>query len=145
MDIPRSPPNSQAYQSNSHPPTETKPPLSSIISTHDLEVVASKHLSRKTWAFYSSAATDLITRDANKSFYNRIWMKPRVMRNVNKVSTKTKILGQELDLPLFVSPAAMARLVHPEGEKAIARGCEKYNVGQCVSLVQNQSQSEHSC
>ncbi|QRD89621.1 putative L-lactate dehydrogenase [Aspergillus flavus] len=111
----------------------SKPPLESILNTYDFEKVASQELSRKTWAFYSSAATDMITRDANKSMYDRILLRPRVLRNVNKVNTQTTILGCETGLPLFVSPAAMAKMVHPDGELAIARGCAKYGVGQCIS------------
>ncbi|CAK4033524.1 FMN-dependent dehydrogenase [Lecanosticta acicola] len=124
------------------PKNNTKPPLSSILNSHDFQVVASRNLSRKTWAFYSSAATDLITRDANEQFFSRIWLRPRVMRNVENVTTRTRILGQEMDFPLFVSPAAMARLVHPEGEKAIARGCQTHNVGQCISSNASYHMSE---
>ncbi|OGM41640.1 long-chain-fatty-acid-CoA ligase [Aspergillus bombycis] len=87
----------------------SKTPLESILNTYDFEKVASQELSRKTWAFYSSAATDMITRDANKAMYDRILLRPRVLRNVNKVNTRTTILGCETGLPLFVSPAAWRR------------------------------------
>ncbi|KAE8150594.1 cytochrome b2 [Aspergillus avenaceus] len=119
-----------------------KPPLQSILNTYDFERVAARELSRKTWAFYSSAATDMITRDANKAMYDRILLRPRVLRNVKKASTKTKILGCETGMPLFVSPAAMAKMVHPDGELAIARGCAKYGVGQCISTNASYSMSE---
>lgn len=112
-----------------------KPPLETLINSHDFEVVASKTASNKTWAFYSSAATDLITRDANKSCFDRIWFRPRVLRNVRSVDTRTKILGGDFKLPLFVSPAAMAKLIHPEGECAIARACESKGIMQGVSLI----------
>lgn len=49
------------------------------------------------------------------------------------VSTATRILGCDVGLPLFVSPAALARLVHPDGEKALAAGCGAKGVAQCVS------------
>lgn len=111
-----------------------KPPLHTLINSHDFEVVASKTASKKTWAFYSSAATDLITRDANKSCFDRIWFRPRVLRNVRSVNTQTKILGGSYNLPLFVSPAAMAKLVHPDGECAIARACESKGIMQGVSV-----------
>lgn len=111
-----------------------KPPLETLINAHDFEVVASKTASSKTWAFYSSAATDLITRDANKSCFDRIWFRPRVLRNVRSVDTRTKILGVDFKLPLFVSPAAMAKLIHPEGECAIARACESRDIMQGVSI-----------
>ncbi|KAL2833385.1 FMN-dependent dehydrogenase-domain-containing protein [Aspergillus cavernicola] len=110
-----------------------KPPLETLINSHDFELVASKTASKKTWAFYSSAATDLITRDANKSCFDRIWFRPRVLRNVRSVDTKSKILGVDTSLPLFVSPAAMAKLIHPEGERAIARACESRGIMQGIS------------
>lgn len=112
-----------------------KPPLETLINSHDFEVVASKTANKKTWAFYSSASTDLITRDANKSCFDRIWFRPRVLRNVRSVDTRTKILGGDYKLPLFVSPAAMAKLIHPEGECAIARACEKKGIIQGVSSM----------
>ncbi|KAL3481606.1 FMN-dependent dehydrogenase-domain-containing protein [Aspergillus californicus] len=110
-----------------------KPPLETLINSHDFQLVASRTASKKTWAFYSSAATDLITRDANKSCFDRIWFRPRVLRNVRSVDTKSKILGVDLSFPLFVSPAAMAKLIHPEGECAIARACESRGIMQGVS------------
>jgi L-lactate dehydrogenase (cytochrome) len=49
------------------------------------------------------------------------------------VDTRTKILGGDFKLPLFVSPAAMAKLIHSEGECAIARACESKGIMQGVS------------
>lgn len=124
------------------PPTATqelqsheKPPLETLLNSYDFEAVASQTLAQKTWAFYSSAATDEITRDANKSSFDRIWWRPRVLRNVANVDTRTRILGSEVQVPLFVSPAAMARLVHPEGEKALAAACGSKGVAQTVSSL----------
>lgn len=60
-------------------------------------------------------------------------MRPRLLRDVSKISTKSKMLGHSVDLPLYVAPAAMAKLVDPEGEKGIARGCVKTRIPQVVS------------
>lgn len=110
------------------------PPLQSIINSFDFEEVSKGFLTPKTWAFYSSAATDLITMRANRSFLDSIWFRPRGLVNVRKVSTRSKILGINVDLPLFVAPAALAKLAHPEGEKALAKSCERTGIPQCVSL-----------
>ncbi|KAI4232744.1 MAG: hypothetical protein LQ349_004811, partial [Xanthoria aureola] len=72
-----------------------KPPLFTLLSTHDFESVAEKTLAPKTWAFYSSAATDLVTHRANQSFFDRIWFRPRVLRNIRTRDTSAKILGQD--------------------------------------------------
>jgi len=119
--------------------TGEKPGLDTILNTYDFEEVASRTLSKKTWAFYSSAATDCITRDANKAVYDRIWWRPRLLRNVREINTKAKILGCDSDFPLFISPAALAKLVHPEGEKAMARACEAKGIIQCVCRSDNKS------
>jgi L-lactate dehydrogenase (cytochrome) len=118
-----------------------KPDLDTIINAHDFELAAQKTSTAKTWAFYSSAADDLITRDANKSLYTRIWFRPRVMRNVRTITTHTTILGQRTTLPLFISPAAMAKLIHPDGELAIARACASKGIIQCISTSASYSAS----
>jgi L-lactate dehydrogenase (cytochrome) len=110
-----------------------KPDLDTVINAHDFEEIAQRTVSKKTWAFYSSADTDCLTRDRNKDFFGRIWFRPRLLRDIRNVNTSTRILGHEAGLPLFVSPAAMARLIHREGEKDIARGCVANRVPQGIS------------
>lgn len=110
-----------------------KPPLDTIINAQDLEDVAERTITKKTWAFYSSASTDCITRDTNKSYFGRIWFRPRLLRSVGNVSTRSKMLGHDIGLPIFCSPAAMAKMIHPDGEKGIARGCLDDRIPQCVS------------
>ena len=111
-----------------------KPPLSSIINCDDFEEVAKNTLAKKTWAFYSSAATDCYTYERNRSFFSRIWFRPRILRDVSKIDTATTILGHNVGVPFMVHPAALVKLVHPDGEKGIARGLSKQNVPYCVSL-----------
>jgi L-lactate dehydrogenase (cytochrome) len=110
------------------------PPLQSLLSAADIEEVASRILTRKTWAFYSSAATDLVTHHQNKAFLRRIMLKPRVLRNVTDTDQTRSILGHKSSAPFFISPAAMARLVHKDGELALARAAGQEGIIQCVSL-----------
>ena len=111
----------------------TKPPLDDLINAADFEEVASKTLSAKAWAYYSSAATDLVTKNANTDTYAKISLRPRMMKDVSSINTKATILGCKTGIPIFVSPAAMARLVHEDGEKAIARACGPQNVIHSIS------------
>lgn len=111
-----------------------KPALDTLISTHDFVSSARATLTQKTWAFYSSAATDLLTKERNNSAYADIGLRPRILVDVNEVDTRTRMLGQKMSVPIFCSPAAMAKMVHPEGEKGIARGCRKVGIPQCVSI-----------
>lgn len=119
-----------------------KPPLDSIINTHDFELAAQHSATAKTWAFYSSACNDLITKDLNASLFPRVLFRPRVMRRVDKISPRTNILGHEVSFPLMISPAAMARLIHPDGELAIARATKAQSILQCISNNASYSASE---
>lgn len=56
------------------------------------------------------------------------------MRSVPEAKTKRSILGFPSEAPFFVSPAAMARLAHKDGELALARGCASEGIIQCVSF-----------
>lgn len=109
-----------------------KPDLFKLISVHDFEEVALKTFSPKAFAFFSSAATDLVTHRNNSDFYSKIMIRPRVMRNVKDVSIKRSILGCDSSAPFFVSPAAMARLAHPDGELALSQGCGAQDIIQVV-------------
>ncbi|CAL3966770.1 unnamed protein product [Diplocarpon coronariae] len=108
-------------------------PLSTLLSTHDFVAAARTSLTPKTWAFYSSAATDLHTFSRNASAYSAIGLRPRILVDVRAVDTRTQMLGQRMRVPLFCAPAAMAGMVHPDGEKGIARACRRVGIPQCVS------------
>lgn len=104
-------------------PTEDLPPLHTLLSATSFAHVAARTFTPKTHAFISSGATDELTLAANSSYLQRIWFRPRILRNVSTVSTATSMLGAPLALPLFISPTALAKLVHPDGEVAVARAC----------------------
>ena len=121
---------------------EEKPPLDTIIGIPDFEEVASKTLPPKTWAFYSSAATDLITKRHNAQCFNQVILRPRMMIDVSQVNTEQTILGCRSGVPFYFSPVAMAKLVHPDGEKAVARACRRENVIQTISTQASYSVEE---
>ena len=110
-----------------------KAPLETLLNADDFEYAAKATATAKTWAFYSSADTSLVTRDANASLYSKIWFRPRVMRNVTKISTATTILGHKVNAPIMISPAAMAKLIHPDGELAMGRAAASRNIIQSIS------------
>ncbi|CZT04767.1 related to glycolate oxidase [Rhynchosporium graminicola] len=121
---------------------QEKPDLGSILSSYDFEQVAATTFSKKAWAFYSTAATDLVTRDNNKAFFDRIIFRPRALRDVSKVNLSCTMLGCPSNIPVFMAPVGMARLAHPDGEKAFAVAAAATNIPQCISTVASYSASE---
>ena len=58
--------------------------------------------------------------------------------------TATTIFGRKIDLPVFLSPTAMQRLYHPDGDKASARAAEKFDTFYSMSTMANSSIEEIS-
>ncbi|KAH7242108.1 FMN-dependent dehydrogenase-domain-containing protein [Fusarium tricinctum] len=130
------PPPRSPDKTNDLPETsksKAAPPLDSILSAPDFEKAAQHTLTAKTWAFYSSAATDLVTHGKNKELVRRVMIRPRILRNVTNINFKTNILGFDSSAPFFISPAAMARLAHPDGELALSRAAAEQGIIQCIS------------
>ncbi|KAF8456059.1 FMN-dependent dehydrogenase-domain-containing protein [Kalaharituber pfeilii] len=133
-------PTSQSTPDKNPVSNDPLPPLSAQLNLADFIITAEKTLSPKAWAYYSSASDDLLTKTHNNTAFTSIILRPRIFKDVEKVSTSISLLGKQLSsLPLFVSPAAMARLAHPDGECGITRACGKHGIIQAVSNNASQS------
>ncbi|KAF7503793.1 hypothetical protein GJ744_003285 [Endocarpon pusillum] len=115
------------------PDSVASAPMSSLLNLDEIEAAATKKLSRKGWAYYYSAADDLHSKHLNNSIYRSILLRPRVFIDCSKCDTSTTFLEHNLRIPIFVSPAAMARLAHPDGEWGIAQACKKFGAMQMIS------------
>lgn len=108
-------------------------PIENMLNLDEIEEAATKKLSRKGWAYYYSAADDLASKHLNSTVYRQILLRPRIFVDCSRCDLSTTFLGNKLDLPIYVSPAAMARLAHPDGEWGIAQACKKYGAMQIIS------------
>ena len=107
--------------------------LDSILNIDEIEEVATKRIPYKGWAYYFSASDDLTSKTYNGAVYRNILLRPRIFVDCTACDTSTSFLGHAVNLPLYVSPAAMARLAHPDGEWGIAQACSKYGAMQIIS------------
>ncbi|KAF7518294.1 hypothetical protein PCG10_000534 [Penicillium crustosum] len=109
------------------------PPLQSLINLHDFEKVAHQRLRATTWAYYSSGADDEISKRNNALAYQKISLRPRILRKVLAVDTTTTILEHSTTLPIYVSPVGLAKLAHPNGECALAAAAGKEGLVQVLA------------
>ncbi|KAM3086670.1 hypothetical protein ACMFMF_000615 [Clarireedia jacksonii] len=107
--------------------------IQSLLNLDEIEQLATKKVSSKCWAYYYSAADDLFSKTFNNNVYRQILLRPRVFVDCTKCDSSTTLLGHQVGLPIFVSPAAMARLAHPAGEQGIAKGISNFGAIQIVS------------
>jgi L-lactate dehydrogenase (cytochrome) len=57
----------------------------------------------------------------NTAAFDDVTLTPTCLVDVSTVRTTTRILGQELEWPVFCSPTGVSRFLHPEGEVAVAQ------------------------
>lgn len=108
-------------------------PPEAMLNLDDIEKEATKRISHKAWCYYYSASDDLITKERNNLAYKDISMRSRVFVDCTHCDASTTIMGQDVGLPIFVAPAAMARLAHPDGEQGIAKAAARFGAMQIVS------------
>ena len=94
---------------------------------HDFKKLAKKKLPSPIFHYIDGAAEDETTYQRNTSAYNDVDLVPKVLRGVENIDLSTTIFGKKLDLPFYLSPTALQRLFHYDGERAVAKAAEKYN------------------
>ncbi|KAL5333632.1 FMN-dependent dehydrogenase-domain-containing protein [Aspergillus crustosus] len=113
--------------------TVDAPPMASILSIAEMECLALQRLTPKALAYYASGSDDEITKVANGGIFKSILLRPRVFVDCSHCSLSTSLIGTRVGLPVFISPAAMAKLAHPSGEAGIASACSRLNALQIIS------------
>lgn len=104
------------------------PPIDHCLNVFDLEAIASRKMKKEGWDYYSSGADDEITLRENHLAFQRLWLRPRVLVDVSKVTTTTTFLGSPVSMPIYITATALGKLAHPDGEMAIARAASNKGV-----------------
>ena len=94
---------------------------------NDFRELAKTSLPSPIFHYIDGAADDEITYKRNTKAFDECYLVPKVLRSVEKINLETKILGKKIDLPFFLSPTALQRLFHHQGELAVAKAAEKFN------------------
>ncbi len=89
-------------------------------------LLAKKRLPGPIFNYIDGAADDEVTYRRNTAAYEDCDLVPNVLAGVESIDMSTTVMGMKLELPLFLSPTALQRLFHHDGEFAVARAAAKY-------------------
>lgn len=115
--------------------TPKRPALRSMINLHDFEKVAERFMTPLAWAYISSGSDNEVSLRENALAYSKVFLRGRILRKISSISTHTNILGINSSLPIYTSPVGLGKLVHPDGECAIARADGEEGICQVVNTV----------
>jgi 4-hydroxymandelate oxidase len=72
--------------------------------------------------YWNGGAGDEATLREATAAWERVRLRPGVLRDVSAVDTSLELLGSRLATPVLVGPTALHGLAHPDAEAATARG-----------------------
>jgi 4-hydroxymandelate oxidase len=107
------------------------------LNLRDFEALAAERIAQPAWDYYRSGACDEHTLRRNERAFSEIALRYRVLVDVSRRSTATRVLGRELALPVLIAPTAFHKLAHPDGEIATARAAAQAGTIMVLSTLSN--------
>jgi L-lactate dehydrogenase (cytochrome) len=116
--------------------------LKNCYNTEDFRQRARRKLPSPIFHYIDGGADDESTLHRNSDAFERVDLVPNVLAGVKGVDLSVRVLGRDLQMPMFFSPTAMQRLFHHEGERGIAAAAEKFGTLFGVSTIGTRSIEE---
>lgn len=108
----------------------------------DYQAAARERLDPVVYEYVAGGADDQITLIDNERVWQRVRLRPRVLRDVRAVDMATTLLGSAVAAPIAVAPTAAHALVHPDGELATARGAAAAGMLLAVSTMSTRTMED---
>lgn len=102
--------------------------LSDCHNIEDFRRLARQRLPWPVFDYIDGAADDELTKARNSAAYADCDLVPDVLAGVAEVDPSLTIMGRRSALPLILSPTALQRVFHWQGERAVARAAEKFGL-----------------
>ena len=111
-------------------------------NVEDFRKLAKKNLPAPIFHYIDGGSDDETTLRRNTESFSKCDLVPNILAGVGQPDLSTTVLGQKIDMPLFLSPVAMQKLFHHEGDKASARAAEKFGTFYSMSTMATSSIEE---
>jgi L-lactate dehydrogenase (cytochrome) len=102
--------------------------LSDCHNIDDFRLLARQRLPWPVFDYIDGGADDELTKARNTEAYSRADLVPDVLAGVSEIDTSCTILGRKSALPLLLSPTALQRVFHWQGERAVVRAADKFGL-----------------
>ncbi len=111
--------------------------MNELLNLQDFEDAALPLLPAGARDYYRGGACDELTLRANRAAWNDYVLHYRVLRNVERCSLATSVLGQSFDWPVLIAPTAYHGMAHPDAELATARAAGRSRTCMVLSTLSN--------
>jgi isopentenyl diphosphate isomerase/L-lactate dehydrogenase-like FMN-dependent dehydrogenase len=112
------------------------------INVLEYEELARPRMQQMHWDFYSGGSDDEVTLRANRTAFEHIRLRPRMLADVSTIDLSTTALGTPVSMPILVAPTAQHGFAHTEAECATARAAGKAGTIMIASTSSSRSLEE---
>ncbi len=116
--------------------------LADCHNIEDFRALARQRLPGPVFHYIDGAADDELTKDRNTQAFADCDLVPDVLAGVEAIDMSVEVLGKRLSMPLFLSPTALQRLFHWEGERAVGRAASQFGTYFGISSLSTVSLEE---
>ncbi len=109
--------------------------MSVITNIEDLRVLAQKRVPRMFYDYADSGSWTESTYRANSSDFAQMKFRQRVAVNMENRTLKTKMVGQDVHMPVAIAPTGLTGMQHADGEILAARAAEKFGIPFTLSTM----------
>jgi L-lactate dehydrogenase (cytochrome) len=106
-----------------------------ITTIEDLRVLAKLRVPRMFYDYADSGSWTESTYRANEADFERIKFRQRVAVNMENRSTRTRMLGQDVAMPVAIAPTGLTGMQHADGEILAARAAKAFGIPFTLSTM----------
>lgn len=116
--------------------------LADCHNIEDFRRLAKRRLPWPVFDYIDGAADDELTKARNTDAFAEADLVPDVLAGVGTIDTSCTIMGRASALPLVLSPTALQRAFHRDGERAVALAAEAFGIWFGISSLATHSIEE---
>jgi L-lactate dehydrogenase (cytochrome) len=106
-----------------------------ITNIEDLRVLAQKRVPRMFYEYADSGSWTESTYRANEADFGKILFRQRVAVNMENRTTRTRMVGQDVAMPVALAPVGLIGMQHADGEIVAARAARKFGIPFTLSTM----------
>ena len=109
--------------------------MSTVLEIADLKKLARRRVPKMFFDYADSGAWTESTYRANESDFAKIKLRQRVLVDMTDRSLATTMIGQNVAMPVALSPTGLAGMQHADGEILAAQAAEEFGVPFTLSTM----------
>jgi L-lactate dehydrogenase (cytochrome) len=109
--------------------------LRRCVTIEDLQHVAWRRWPKGVRGYVEGGADGEVSLARNRAAYQGLGLVPSTLRDVTDVDLRTPILGGESALPFALAPTGYNRMMHTDGERAVARAARDASIPYTLSTM----------